>query len=98
MNPTDTLRNALEGWGCEMTGGCRTVKTNGQPCRTCEALELLDTHVAVPRETVEWAIEEIGKLGDEYTRLRRTYEPPYIAYASYSVPGLRASLGGANPE
>jgi hypothetical protein len=32
------LAEALEPWGCEMTGGCEVAKTGNKRCRSCEAL------------------------------------------------------------
>lgn len=37
-------------------------------------------------------VAEFVQVRDEFDRLKRTYEPPYVGYASWSLPAALAAL------
>lgn len=37
-------------------------------------------------------LQEFDMLMDEFSRLKREYEPPYVHYASWAAPAVRAAL------
>lgn len=63
--------------------------------KTAALIVFLRNHaerIAALPECLADLMEEFEQIRADFDRLKRTYEPPYVAYASWAMPGARAAL------